>query len=1227
MSSDGSDRDAVRPGERGPRPRDGELGVAVPPVSAPSGARRVFISYARADDEAFAMRLRDDLRSHGFGVWWDRASMESRGHTFLREIRDAIGGCERVLLIVGPQAGRSRYVEMEWRHALRIGAVVTPLLRAGDYPDVPEALRALHCEDVRPSVPEAEGLARVRRLVATPVPPLGPLVAVPRLPTPWIERADLLDRLRARVLIDAYQPVDLEPDQRITSLTGMGGVGKSVLAAALAQAPEVRRSFREGVIWLAVGRDAAALPTLRRLGQALDDAVDRYTGIPEARVLLERALAGRNCLLVLDDVWDVAVLEALHTAAGAGVRILLTSRRRRLFASAGVHELAIDELSPDEALELLAGWTGLKREELPPEAVAIAHECGRLPLALAMIGATLRARPGRWGHALERLRRADLSRINQKLPDYAYETLDRAMLVSFEDLAPDRQRRYLDLVAVPEDAAAPATMLERWWSHEGMDPLDAAEVLDELVERSLLRVDARQAYTLHDVQRDFLAMRVGDPAALHARWLAASEAAAPGGWAAAEDDGYLFDHLGHHLRAAGRERDWRDLLASFAWLERKARARGFAAVLPDLAAYAADEVLGPLYRACRPATHVLSNDPAQLAAQLLARLAAVPGLEPLLVEARAWRGGPWLRPRTPSLDADGEPVLAVFRGREEDGHAGTPRHVALSADGRLIASSGGSSNDVTVKVWSVDPGMLLRTYPDAIDVGGAAGLVFLAADGRFAVARRDGVSVYALTGEAPIARRTFAEAPVACLGGNGWDGVVFVALEDGRVLAWDVDSDATWALRAPGGAPAIALAHAAAAPRVAIASAASIECRSSADGSLLGRLEAELGDGVFPWQPPPLAIAPDGSKVFFGDSGRTWSIDDGITEAPPEAVLGGRVVGLGDDGAVALVVSSEREFTAIERVTGRQLGWFRSTREVACLALARDGRAAVTGDYEHDVKLWDLTRPAGRSPQWQLRGPVWRVAIGDDPELALVASERGREVWSMTTDAPVAAQAAPADDRFVRRGASLLDLGPEERVRAQLEAEFGSRGGGTPDSAGEDPVGALAFSLGAHRAVSAVGYRAKFADAEEPATAEFAHDYPLRLWDLGTHSAPRLLRGHTMPVGCIDVTTDGRRAISGSYGRLLRLWDLDEGVCLRILRGHRGIVGSCAISDDARLAVSGSEDMTVRLWDLERGELLFTFAASSAVISCDIARDGSVAIAGEASGRVHVFAVVVGTEP
>src|SRR5262249_40656128 len=151
------------------------------------------------------------------------------------------------------------------------------------------------------------------------------------------------------------------------------------------------------------------------------------------------------------------------------------------------------------------------------------------------------------------------------------------------------------------------------------------------------------------------------------------------------------------------------------------------------------------------------------------------------------------------------------------------------------------------------------------------------------------------------------------------------------------------------------------------------------------------------------------------------------------------------------------------------------------------------------------------------------------------------------------------------------------------------------------------------------GVRAKYADLEESAAGP---DCPLMRWDLENARMPgQLLHGHTSPIMCADMTGNGSHALTGSWGRVLRLWDLDDGEWLQVLRGHRGIVFQCAISDDATLAISGSEDMTVRLWNVATGQLLFTFAVSSAVIACDIARDGSVAIAGEVSGRVHVFRV------
>src|SRR5690349_21257407 len=51
---------------------------------------RVFLSYARGDDEAFVKRLHRDLSAAGFTVWFDRKSLLSRGLAFHQEIKNAI---------------------------------------------------------------------------------------------------------------------------------------------------------------------------------------------------------------------------------------------------------------------------------------------------------------------------------------------------------------------------------------------------------------------------------------------------------------------------------------------------------------------------------------------------------------------------------------------------------------------------------------------------------------------------------------------------------------------------------------------------------------------------------------------------------------------------------------------------------------------------------------------------------------------------------------------------------------------------------------------------------------------------------------------------------------------------------------------------------------------------------------------------------------------------------
>jgi WD40 repeat protein/serine/threonine protein kinase len=111
-----------------------------------------------------------------------------------------------------------------------------------------------------------------------------------------------------------------------------------------------------------------------------------------------------------------------------------------------------------------------------------------------------------------------------------------------------------------------------------------------------------------------------------------------------------------------------------------------------------------------------------------------------------------------------------------------------------------------------------------------------------------------------------------------------------------------------------------------------------------------------------------------------------------------------------------------------------------------------------------------------------------------------------------------------------------------------------------------------------------------------SHDCTLRLWDLESGQTIRTLEGHTDQVHAVAVTPEGRRAVSGSLDCTLRLWDLESGQTMRTLQGHTDGVSGVAVTPDGRKALSCSRDRMLRLWDLESGQTICTLEGHTGVV-------------------------------
>ncbi|MBV8995111.1 MAG: protein kinase [Pseudonocardiales bacterium] len=122
---------------------------------------------------------------------------------------------------------------------------------------------------------------------------------------------------------------------------------------------------------------------------------------------------------------------------------------------------------------------------------------------------------------------------------------------------------------------------------------------------------------------------------------------------------------------------------------------------------------------------------------------------------------------------------------------------------------------------------------------------------------------------------------------------------------------------------------------------------------------------------------------------------------------------------------------------------------------------------------------------------------------------------------------------------------------------------------------------------------------------------------------PLAINGHSESVTSVEVTPDGRYALSGSGHFMqsgectVRWWDLITGQCLRTFTGHKDYVKSVAMTPDARRALSASFDGTVRWWDLTTGRCLSILAGDTAEVTKAVTFDGRHVLSASDDGALQ----------
>ncbi|PIN00218.1 Apoptotic ATPase [Handroanthus impetiginosus] len=321
-----------------------------------------------------------------------------------------------------------------------------------------------------------------------------------------------------------------EQNDRVLSIYGMGGLGKTTIARKLYSHRDVRRHF-DGFAWTCISQQWDKKDLMQGiLIKLIPEERDKILGMRDDELVkeLHDVQVKKKCLVVLDDVWSGEAWESLkhafpNTRTGEGSKILLTTRNREVASfvnpSGFLYEPRV--LSTEESWELLRKKAFPRRPndasefKIDPEMENLGKEmvgkCRGLPLAILVLSGLLITK-----HTLR-----DWHNVSENINWYLAKGrgVTDVLAFSYHDLPYQFKQCFLYFANFPEDFEIEAEKLYQFWLAEGIisqderaeeeTMMDVAErYLAELAQRCMVQVNVKETAggfkncRLHDLMRD-----------------------------------------------------------------------------------------------------------------------------------------------------------------------------------------------------------------------------------------------------------------------------------------------------------------------------------------------------------------------------------------------------------------------------------------------------------------------------------------------------------------------------------------------------------------------------------------------------------------------------------------------------------------------------------------------------------------------------------------------------
>ena len=499
------------------------------------------------------------------------------------------------------------------------------------------------------------------------------------------------------------------------------------------------------------------------------------------------------------------------------------------------------------------------------------------------------------------------------------------------------------------------------------------------------------------------------------------------------------------------------------------------------------------------------------------------------------------------------------------GHTHWVTSVCFSPDGQTLASG---SEDQTIRLWNVASGQALQTFQG--HTGWVTSVCFSPDGQTLASGSRDH--------PARLWNVASGQALQTFQGHTGWVTSVCFS-PDGRTLA-SGSNDQT------------------------------IRLWDVARGQALRTLQGHT-DFV-----NSVCFSPDGRTLASGSADRTVRLWD-MARGQALQTLQGHTrwvtsVCFSPDGQT-LASGSNDQTIRLWNVAGGQV---RQTLQghtdwVTSVCFSPDGRTLASGGDDQTIRLWDVAR--GQALRTLQGHPGWVYSVCFSPDGHILAggiADHTICLWD------------------VARGRVRQTLAGHMRW---ISSVCFSPDGQTLASGSEDETIHL-WDVAGGQVLRILRGHTGFVNAvcfspDGRTLASGSADQTIRLWDVASGQALQTLQGHTSWVNAVCFSPDGQTLASGSADQTIRLWDMASGQALQTLQGHTTVVTSVCFSPDGQTlaSASGSRDPTIRLWDVAKGQALQTLQGHTTVVtSVCFSPDGQTLASGSRDRTIRLWDVASG---